>query len=221
MSVRVSEQTLYVAGEWRVLADDSIDVVNPATEERLASIRSASAEKVEEALAAAREAQPEWARQPAVWRSEWFRRIADLVAARKRGARAAARGRSRQVPGPGARRGRLDGRLHPAHREWDRRIEGDIVPSDNRNERIHLMRVPMGVVGTICRWNFPIALYFRKAAPARVSGNAVVLKPSDVTPLSSIEMMWLIDDHVGLPWSSAARRRRSGGTRTGSARLRR
>ena len=83
--------------------------------------------------------------------------------------------------------------------EWDRRIEGDIVPSDNSDETIHLMRVPVGVVAAICPWNFPIALYARKVAPALVTGNTVVLKPSEVTPLSSIALTKLIDENLELP----------------------
>ena len=82
---------------------------------------------------------------------------------------------------------------------WDRRIEGEIIQSDNANEAIHLLRVPIGVVAAITAWNFPIALFVRKVAPALVAGNAVVVKPTEIAPLSTLLLVRLIDQHLGLP----------------------
>ena len=72
------------------------------------------------------------------------------------------------------------------------------MPSDTPPEEIHLNRVPVGVVAAICAWNFPMAMFFRKTAPALVAGNAVVLKPSETTPLSAMALMRLIE-RVELP----------------------
>lgn len=83
--------------------------------------------------------------------------------------------------------------------EWDRRTEGEIIPSDTRGESIHLMRVPMGVVAAICAWNYPLAVLIRKLAPALVTGNTVVAKASEVTPLSTLEFAQLVRDEIGLP----------------------
>jgi lactaldehyde dehydrogenase/glycolaldehyde dehydrogenase len=61
------------------------------------------------------------------------------------------------------------------------------------------VRVPLGVVAAICPWNYPIAVMLRKVAPALLTGNTVVVKPSEVTPASSLEAMRLIADEVELP----------------------
>lgn len=66
--------------------------------------------------------------------------------------------------------------------EWARRIEGEIVQSDRPGENIFLFRQPLGVVAGILPWNFPFFLIARKMAPALITGNAIVIKPSEETP---------------------------------------
>ena len=62
--------------------------------------------------------------------------------------------------------------------EWARRIEGEIIQSDRPGENIFLFRQPMGVVAGILPWNFPFFLIARKLAPALITGNTIVIKPS-------------------------------------------
>ena len=83
--------------------------------------------------------------------------------------------------------------------EWDRRIEGEILPGETGGEVVHLLRAPIGVVGAICPWNFPLAVLCRKLAPALLTGNTVVAKPSEVTPLCTIDFFRLIAEHADLP----------------------
>ena len=95
--------------------------------------------------------------------------------------------------------------------QWDRRIEGEIVPSDNRNETILLNRVPIGVVAAITAWNYPLDLFIRKAAPALITGNTMVVKPTEVTPLACIRALQLISENdlpAGRRPQSRHRRRR-------------
>jgi lactaldehyde dehydrogenase/glycolaldehyde dehydrogenase len=66
--------------------------------------------------------------------------------------------------------------------EWARRIEGEIVPSDRPGENIFVFRQPLGVVAGILPWNFPFFLIARKMAPALITGNTIVVKPSEETP---------------------------------------
>ena len=66
--------------------------------------------------------------------------------------------------------------------EWARRIEGEIIQSDRPGENIFLFRQPMGVVAGILPWNFPFFLIARKLAPALITGNTIVIKPSEETP---------------------------------------
>jgi len=76
--------------------------------------------------------------------------------------------------------------------EWARRIEGDVVESDNTNEKILSIREPLGVIGIIVPWNFPIYVLIRKMVPALIAGNTVVIKPSVKSPLSALELSKLI-----------------------------
>ena len=192
-------ETLYIDGRWRKASGPGLDVVNPATEERLGTIPSASEAEVTAALEAARKAQRDWGCRPAVERSAYLRKIAEVLEAN---ADSLARTLVQEVGKPLAQAEEEVGKaaancVYMA--EWDRRIEGEIVPSDSAGEAIHLMRVPLGVVAAITPWNYPVELFFRKVAPALLTGNTVVLKPSEVAPLSSIEIMQLVAENVDLP----------------------
>ena len=79
-----------------------------------------------------------------------------------------------------------------------RRIEGDIIPSDNPGEQIWIQKVPKGVVVAITAWNFPLALAGRKLGPALIAGNTLVIKPTEETPLATLELGY-IADKVGIP----------------------
>lgn len=76
--------------------------------------------------------------------------------------------------------------------EWARRIEGEIVESDRPGENIFLYRRPMGVVAGILPWNFPFFLIARKMAPALVTGNTIVIKSSEETPINAFEFAELV-----------------------------
>jgi len=189
----------FVDGKWERASREAIDVINPATEEAIASLPSASEADVDHVLTAAQRAQRDWGRQPGGVRGDYVRGIARVIRAN---ADALAEVITREVGKP----------LKAAHGElafaanyadymagWDRRIDGEIIQSDNSDETIHLLRVPIGVVAAITAWNFPIALFVRKVAPALVAGNAVVVKPTEIAPLSTLLLMRLLDQELGLP----------------------
>jgi lactaldehyde dehydrogenase/glycolaldehyde dehydrogenase len=188
----------YVNGEWHP-GEDDIDILNPATEEVLTSIPEASDDLVEEALTGAITAQDEWGDTPGVERANLVRKIgdiidqhtdqiADLVVAEQGKPKSTARG---EVAATGDLAQYVAG--------WGRRIEGDIVPSDNRDEQIHLQRHPVGIVAAIIPWNYPIGVLLRKILPALIAGNAVVVKPSSTTPLATIRFVELLHDELDLP----------------------
>ncbi|MEE9173370.1 MAG: aldehyde dehydrogenase family protein, partial [Thermoplasmata archaeon] len=79
-----------------------------------------------------------------------------------------------------------------------RQIEGEVLPAEFKDRTIMILRVPVGVVVGITPWNFPAAMVTRKAAPALVAGDGVVLKPSSTTPLTAIELVKLADK-AGVP----------------------
>lgn len=79
-----------------------------------------------------------------------------------------------------------------------RRIEGDLMPSDNPDEHIWIHKVPYGVTVGITAWNFPFALACRKIGPALTAGNVMVVKPPSVTPLATLELGKLATE-AGIP----------------------
>lgn len=191
--------TQYVDGAWSESAGESLTVIDPAAETPLAELPSSTADDVERALRAARRAQPDWARTPSVVRGAQLRAIADLIAEHKESLAALL---VREVGKPAEQ---AAGEVAFAelfiryNAEWDRRLEGEILPGDAPGETIHLLRVPVGVVAAICPWNFPLAVFCRKLGPALLTGNTIVAKPSQVAPLAVLELVRLVDEHLDLP----------------------
>jgi lactaldehyde dehydrogenase/glycolaldehyde dehydrogenase len=177
----------------------AIDVLDPTDGSVLASVPSSSAEDVERALTAARDAQRAWARTPPMQRGALIRGLADVIADnRERLAELVCR----EVGKPLAQaRDEVDfaESYLRYNAEWDRRLEGEILPGDVPGEQIHLLRVPVGVVVAICPWNFPLAVLCRKIGPALVTGNTVVIKPSEISPLSTRELLRLAAERVAFP----------------------
>ena len=199
MSLPQTDAPLYIAGSWRTASGPPIAVYDPRNEHVLASPASATAAEVHDALTAARHAQRDWAQTPAAVRGGYIRRAADVVRAhRDRLARLV----SQEVGKPLAQAyGEIDfaeGFLR-YNAEWDRRLEGEILPGDSVGETIHLLRVPLGVVAAICPWNFPLAVLCRKLGPALVTGNTIVIKPSEISPLSTLAFVNLLHDEIDLP----------------------
>jgi lactaldehyde dehydrogenase/glycolaldehyde dehydrogenase len=98
---------------------------------------------------------------------------------------------------------------------WDRILSGDVLAGDSPGEVIHLLRVPLGVVAAICPWNFPLAVLCRKLAPALLTGNTVVVKPSESTPLSAVALFGLIEKSLDL--AAGVANLVTGGPATGAA----
>jgi len=190
----------YIAGGWREPArTDHTEVRNPATEEVIGEFPKATSKEVAEAVRAANEAQVEWGRRPAKERGDLVRDVADLLLEHQdelAGLLVEEQGKPRSVA-EGEIAASAD--LAEYMAEWDRRIEGDILPGDNPDESIHLQRQPVGVVAGIIPWNYPIAVFIRKFAPALTAGNTLVAKPSEVTPITTLRLAELIDEHVDLP----------------------
>lgn len=172
----------------------SIPVLNPARGTPIAEIPDSPRSVVDEAVSAARRAQPAWARLTNSERAACLRRIAARV---RDNAEPLARTLSEEV-----------GKLLDLARgevattanfldymaEWALRIEGEVLPSERRGETILMLRKPMGVVGGILPWNFPLFLIARKAGPALLTGNTIVIKPSEETPVNADLFARLLDE---------------------------
>jgi lactaldehyde dehydrogenase / glycolaldehyde dehydrogenase len=168
------------------------EVFNPATHEVLDSVPEAGVEEVERAIAAARAAQPGWAKLPAIQRAGHLRAVATrLRDIREDMARTLTLEQGKTL---GLARVEVDFTADYLDymAEWARRIEGEVLTSDRPGESIFLMRKPVGVVAGILPWNFPLFLIARKMAPALVTGNTVVIKPSEETPLNAFMFAKLV-----------------------------
>jgi lactaldehyde dehydrogenase / glycolaldehyde dehydrogenase len=189
MSARYAE---FVGGKFVDAAPPTIPVLNPATEEVLASVPNSTTETVEAAVRAARQAQPAWSKLPAVQRGRALRKIAAQVRShRERLARLISQEQGK-VLGLAQTEVDFTADYIDYMAEWARRIEGEVLTSDRVGESIFLLRKPIGVVAGILPWNFPFFLIARKMAPALVTGNTIVIKPSEETPLNAFEFAKLV-----------------------------
>ena len=178
--------------------DKWIEVMNPATEALLSRVPQGSKQQASAAIAAAEAAQPGWEALPAVTRGSWLRRIAAAIRQREPELTATivAEGGKTQALAQTEVLFTADYLDYMA--EWARRYEGEIVNSDRPNENIFVFKKAIGVTTGILPWNFPFFLIARKAAPALVTGNTIVLKPSELTPNNAALFAAIIDD-IGLP----------------------
>ena len=162
-----------------------IEVFNPATHALLDTVPEAGVAAVERAISAARTAQPQWAKLPAIQRAAHLRKVAEgLRGVREEMARLLTLEQGKTL---GLARVEVDFTADYLDymAEWARRIEGEVLTSDRPGESIFLLRKPVGVVAGILPWNFPLFLIARKMAPALVTGNTIVIKPSEETPLNA------------------------------------
>ena len=173
--------------DWRMLIDGEMfagakrrDVVSPTTGRVIASVPEADIADAERALAAARRAQRGWGGMAPLERAQVMKRVSALL---RRDADALARIVVEEQGKPIAEaRGEVGGaaEFFDYFAEFERRIEGEILPSEERNEQIWIVRAPVGVVVGIIPWNYPSAVASRKIAPALIAGNTIVLKPHEI-----------------------------------------
>lgn len=168
-------------------SDRLIEVRNPANGELLARIPEASTEQVDRAIAAARQAQKGWAARPAIERAGYLRRIADKVRANAPRLARIITQEGGKVPALAEVEVNFTADYLDYMAEWARRLEGEVLTSDRAGEHIFLLRKPLGVVAGILPWNFPFFLIARKMAPALLTGNTIVIKPSEETPINCFE----------------------------------
>lgn len=196
---KIKEYQLFIDGKWVTsTSGETIDIVSPSTEEVIARVQNGTVEEAEQALKAAEKAQKSWKKLPARSRAELLYKLADEI---KANAEFLAELLVKEQ-GKLLKVARMEVAVTASFIEYAcegaRRIEGDIVPSDNANEQIWIQKVPRGVVVAITAWNFPLALAGRKLGPALVAGNTIVLKPTSETPLATLELGNLAQK-VGIP----------------------
>ncbi|WP_137129423.1 aldehyde dehydrogenase family protein [Rhizobium sp. FY34] len=165
--------------------DAMIEVRNPATGLVFAGVPAATDTEVIEAVAQAARAQKTWARLPAIERGQALRRLAECLEQQAAAIGAALALESGKSLADAIAEVGYGVELMRYHAEWARRIEGEVIESDTPNETLLLQRVPIGVVACLIPFNFPIYTLVRKIAPALIAGNAVIARPSNLTPTSA------------------------------------
>ncbi|WP_447895328.1 aldehyde dehydrogenase [Vreelandella sp. GE22] len=179
-------------------SEQHLEVFNPATQALLSRVPNANSEEVDRALEAARAAQKSWAATPAVERAAWLHKLADKLRDNVTSLARTITQEQGKVSGLAEVEVNFTADYLDYMAEWGRRIEGEIIQSDRPKENIFLFRKPLGVVAGILPWNFPFFLIARKMAPALITGNTVVIKPSEETPNNCFEFTRLLDE-VGFP----------------------
>lgn len=169
-----------------------ISVQNPATEEIISEVPEGALDDVNAAVDAAERAQKSWAALPAVERAGYLRQIAKGVRQRADElARIISEEQGKILP-LATVEANFTADYIDYMAEFARRYEGEIIQSDRANENIFLFKMPIGVIGGILPWNFPFFLIARKMAPALVTGNTIVIKPSSVTPNNAFEFAKIV-----------------------------
>lgn len=190
---------MYINGEWvSAESGESIQIVNPATGEVVGSAAFGDSRDAQKAIDAAHEAFGTWSRLTARERSKYLYNLSELV---KQSRDELAGIISAEMGKPlGEAKGEVLGAADNFvwYAEEAKRVYGETIPSSVPNKRIMVLRQPVGVVGAITPWNFPVNMVARKIAPALAAGCTVVLKPAEATPLSAIRLFELIEK-AGFP----------------------
>src|SRR6202046_778901 len=202
-----TRRQLFIDGQWvEAASGQTFDTPNPATGETLATVAEGDAEDIDRAVRAARKAFDEgpWSRMTPSERGRIIWRIGDLILEHTDelaelesidNGKPRAVARVADVP--------LAADLFHYMAGWATKIEGNTIPLSvpympGANFHAYTLREPIGVVGQIIPWNFPLLMAAWKLGPALAAGNCVVLKPAEQTPLSALRLAELIAE-AGVP----------------------
>lgn len=188
---------MYICGEW-ISGESYFDVINPATEQVIARFPSGTRHDLNRAVDAAEDSLPAWSATPPPRRGRVLQRVSDILRERKEElGRLVATEMGKVLP-------EAFGDVQEAIDVFEyfagegRRLFGNTTTSELKSKFCMTVRRPVGVVGMITPWNFPIAIPSWKLAPALVCGNSVVFKPSSDTPLCAYELVRVLEE-AGVP----------------------
>src|SRR5215208_7150126 len=189
------ETRLLICGEQVEGTGGKLDVENPTTEEPLAAVPLPSAEQLDAGIRAAQRAQRAWSATPAVERAEMLHEVASRIRARSD---ELARAMTLEGGKPLLENTDEVGWTAAAfdyYAEIGRNSAGRVIPPIEATQLALVLKEPLGVVGCIVPWNYPLLLLAWKLAPALAAGNTTVCKPSELTPLSTL-MLATCFDHL-------------------------
>ncbi|AUV87684.1 succinate-semialdehyde dehydrogenase (NADP(+)) [Vibrio campbellii] len=194
---QIESETLRVLFE-SLSSEDGIAVINPATEQELIRLKPSSLDELDVQIEACKSAQVEWAKLSAKARSaslkKWFQLlvehtedIANIITLEQ---------------GKPLTESRGEVAYGASFVEWfaeeAKRAYGEVIPAPAVDRRLSTIKQPVGVCAAITPWNFPIAMITRKAAPALAAGCGMIIKPSELTPLTALAVVELAHQ-AGIP----------------------
>jgi acyl-CoA reductase-like NAD-dependent aldehyde dehydrogenase len=199
-TIGTEDKRLLINGEWRhATGHQTLEVVNPATEEVIARVPAAEQADVDAAVSAARAAlEGPWGRMSARERGRLVRKLADRLMERAdevahletlHNGKPISESRHIEIPAAAE--------CFEYYAGWADKIQGATIPVKG-NYLTYTLREPVGVVAAIVPWNFPLLLASWKIAPALACGNTVILKPASQTPLTALALGEIAQD-IGLP----------------------
>ena len=186
---------LFINGKWtKPSGGGTIEIKNPASGDIVAVVSNGTEQDVKSAVTAASKAFPAWSRKTAEERADALYAFKALI---EKNADHLAHLITSEMGKPlkeaKVEVGFAAGLIRFAA-ENTRRLEGDIIPGSRPGEKILIEKLPHGVIGGISAWNFPLALFARKVAPALAAGNTIVIKPHELAPLAALEATRLAED---------------------------
>jgi len=194
---KIKHYSNYINGSFTE-SSNRIEVFNPATEALISTIPDSDNNDVDLALKAATDAKRKWSDLAAIERANYLRKISSKIREKTdylAHVISEEQGKTLELATVEVN---FTADYIDYMAEWARRIEGEIITSDRAGENIFLFRKPVGVVAGILPWNFPFFLIARKMAPALITGNTIVIKPSEETPNNCFEFTKLVAE-IGLP----------------------
>jgi succinate-semialdehyde dehydrogenase/glutarate-semialdehyde dehydrogenase len=191
--------TLFIDGKWQAADDGAVfDVTDPSNGRVIGRAADAGAAETDRAIAAAEEAFASWSRETAYRRADvlWAAHALMLERAEELAALMTLE------QGKPIKAARNEVRYAADFLSWfaeeAKRVYGSSIPSSRADQRLTVLRQPVGVVAGITPWNYPISMITRKVAPAVAAGCSIVLKPAEQTPLCAVAVFELFAE-AGLP----------------------
>jgi acyl-CoA reductase-like NAD-dependent aldehyde dehydrogenase len=186
---------IFIGGEWVASSGSGVlEVINSSTEEVMGTVPEGTPEDVDRAVSAAREAFESWSQTTVDERSDWMRRISEALGARVEEVAALI---AQEVGMPIKLAGMIQAGLPTmdfgsmpqvmAEMAWEEQVGNSLI-----------VREPVGVVGAIAPWNYPLHQISAKVAAALAAGCTIIVKPSEVAPLNAFVLADVLDE-LGLP----------------------
>ena len=192
------QELMYINGTFTGKDLDQIEVMNPANHEILGTVPYGGEKEAKEAIDVAHRAFQTWKKTSAYERAGLLKQLHRLILRDKE---TLAQTMTKEMGKPIVEaRGEVD--YAASYVEWyaeeAKRIYGETIPALTADKRMQVWKKPVGVVGAITPWNFPLAMITRKMAPALAAGCTVLIKPSRESPFTAIHLMKLVHE-AGFP----------------------